>query len=264
MKNRKLSISTTFNYNIPLAEQLSLISHAGFTHVSLGANENHSEYLNRKKRAEIKEILKTLSLEIDTLHFLQPLDDFRDKALLNNIIEATLDLSIPVIVCHGGPFDFSENEFDCRLANLLEICLQLEDIAKETGIVFALENVCPGTATRLVTDVLQQVDPQWFGFCYDSSHDQIDGPNPVDLLELFQDRLVAVHLSDRIREFVDHVIPGQGFIDFNTICKILRKSAYKRPLLFEVMMTHSGIEDAQTFLNKTYEQACNIYDRIHN
>jgi len=264
MNNRKISISTTFNYNIPLAEQLSLISRAGFSHVSLGANESHSEYLNYKRRSEIKEILKALSLEIDTLHFPQPLDDFNDKVLLNDIIEAALDLSIPVIVCHGGPFEFDKNEFNRRRDSLLKICFQLENIAKETGITFALENVCPDTATKLVIEVLHQLAPQWFGLCYDSSHDQIDGPNPFDLLELFQGRLVTVHLSDRIKEFVDHVIPGQGFIDFNPICSILRNSGYKKPLLFEVMMTHSNIKDTQEFLNRTYERACNLYDRIHN
>lgn len=36
------SISTTFNYEIPINEQLVLIKNAGFTHVSLGMNYEHS------------------------------------------------------------------------------------------------------------------------------------------------------------------------------------------------------------------------------
>jgi len=260
---RKISISTTFNYDTPLSEQLALISHAGFTHVSLGANESHSKYLDKTSRNEIKKLLNVHTLKIDTLHFPQPLDGFSGKDLLDCIVEAALDLSIPIIVCHGGPFEFGANELDDRFNKLLKMCKQLETLARKTEIIFALENVCPGPATKLVTEALQQLELQFFGFCYDSSHDQIDGPNSFELLDSYKDRLVTVHLSDRIKEFVDHVIPGQGFIDFNTICKILKTSKYKRPLLFEVMMEHAGIEDPQEFLNKTYEQACDIYDRIY-
>ncbi len=32
------------------------------------------------------------------------------------------------------------------------------------------------------------------------------------LLAQLRHRLIAVQLSDRIRDFVDHVIPGEGFI----------------------------------------------------
>ena len=34
----RTSISTTFNYDIPIEEQLLLIKQAGFTHLSLGMN----------------------------------------------------------------------------------------------------------------------------------------------------------------------------------------------------------------------------------
>jgi hypothetical protein len=43
-------------------------------------------------------------------------------------------------------------------------------------VTFALENVMLGPATTLVQTVLPHLPPASFGFCYDSAHDQIDGP----------------------------------------------------------------------------------------
>ncbi len=92
-----------------------------------------------------------------------------------------------------------------RLNVVRSACTALEPLLEQTGVVLAVENVLPGPATELVRLLLPDVDPQHFGFCYDSSHDQIGGPRPFGLLADLRDRVRAVHLSDRVREFVDHV-----------------------------------------------------------
>ena len=56
-------------------------------------------------------------------------------------------------------------------------------------------DVMPGPATDLVRRALQNLDPSVFGLCYDSSHDQIDGPRPFDLIGEFDGRIFTVHLS---------------------------------------------------------------------
>ena len=65
-----------------------------------------------------------------------------------------------------------------------------------------------------------------------------------------KDRLIAVHISDRIKEFMDHVVPGEGFIDFDAIAEVLQKVGYERPLLMEVEMTHSKYKDVEVFLRE--------------
>jgi len=261
VRHRELSISTSFDYEVPIEAQLSLIAEAGFTHVSLGGQEAHSGYLATTSRVRLKELLRRHSLRIDTIH--GPRADQPDGvAVLSATIEAAVDLSAPVVVVHGGPFDFKAAELPSRLEALLRTCEALEPVLAATGIVVALENVLPGPATELVRRALPQLDPQHFGFCYDSSHDQIGGPRPFDLLAELRDRVVTVHLSDRIADFVDHVIPGDGFIDWSTLTARLRESRFAGPLLLEVAVTHSAQKETWPFLKLAYERGCQLYDQI--
>jgi sugar phosphate isomerase/epimerase len=73
---------------------------------------------------------------------------------------------------------------------------------------------------------------------------------------------MAVHLSDRVREFVDHVPPGDGFIDWPTLCQTLRTTPFQGPLLFEVMVTHAAEKDPARMLRRTYVRGSQLYDEI--
>ena len=261
MSRPELSISTVFDYGIPIQAQISLIAEASFTHISLGAKESYSACLSRESRSHLKELLDEHSLAVDTIHGPSPdRDDSID--LLAKAARAACDLSAAVVVLHGGPFNFEKDELAGRLDALLRCCEAVQPVASEAGVVFALENVMPGPATDIVRQALPKLDPRHFGFCYDSSHDQIGGPRPFDLLEELGDRLVAVHLSDRVREFVDHVPPGDGFIDWGTLCTLIRRSSFAGPVGLEVMVANSFEKDALEFLKLTHERGGQIYDKI--
>ena len=258
---RGVSISTSFDYDVPVERQLALIEEAGFTHISLGAREAHSGYLSKVSRSRLKALVQRHSLWIDSIHGPQA-DQPGGIELLSAVAEAAADLGAPVVVVHGGPFAFEETELPARLERLLDVCETLHPVAARTGIVFALENVLPGPATDLIRQTLPRLDPRAFGFCYDSAHDQIGGPRPLDLLAELSDRTVAVHLSDRIREFIDHVIRGEGFIDWETLAEMLRKSRFAGPLLLEVMVTHSAEKETRRFLELARRRGGQLCDRV--
>ncbi len=261
MKIRKnLSISTGFDYNIPIEKQIPLIAQAGFTHISLGSDRSHFDYLSREARQKLSKILRQYSLDIDTIHGPIAIDTSIEK--FKAIAEASVELEAPVVVLHGGPFDFGEDELDSKYLELKKVCREINVITQNTGITFALENVVPGPATELIRKVLLETDSKYIGFCYDSSHNQIDGPRSFELLQELKSKLVAVHLSDRIKEFVDHVIPWEGFIDWDELCRVLKDSNMTFPLLFEVMTTHSAEKEPVKFLALAYERGCRLYDRI--
>lgn len=253
----KLSISTCFNYAIPIDEQISLVAEAGFCHISLGGNESHANYLTAKGRKRLNELLQQSNLTIDTIH--GPQADRPDSIeRLTAVAIAAVELGAPIVVMHASSFDFPIEQFSHRLNAVLATCSALKPVAKDTGILFAIENVFPGPATDIVSQLLDCLDPRYFGFCYDSSHDQIGGPRPFDLLRALKERLFTVHLSDRIREFVDHVPPGEGFIDWVELAAILRTTPMKGPLLFELMIENSTEINPRLFLNLAYERACQI------
>ncbi len=257
MKRHQLSIATAFDYSIPIEQQFALIAEAGFSHVSLGGKESHAQYLSVTGRERLKALLKKYNLSIDTIH--GPQADMPSSAeRLSAVAIAAVALSAPIVVMHPGSFNFPPEQFPERFKAILATCSVLERVANVTGVRFAIENVLPGPATDIIPQVLDRLNPKCFGFCYDSSHDQVGGPRPFDLLNLLKERLIAVHLSDRIRDFVDHVPPGDGFIDWKALTSILQTAPFTGPLLFEVEIEHSAEKDPQRFLKLAYERACQI------
>jgi sugar phosphate isomerase/epimerase len=259
---RALSIGTSFNYDLTLAEQFPLIAAAGFTHVSLGGREEHAGYLSRAGRDRIKALLRTHALALDTVH--GPRADHPEAStLLAATVEAAADLGALVVVAHGGPFDFPAAELPKRLDRLLRTCEALSPVLERTGVALALENVLPGPATDLVRQALPRLDARHVGFCYDSAHDQIGGPRPFDLLIELRGRLRAVHLSDRVREHVDHVPPGEGFIDWPALCRGLRAAPFAGPVLLEVAVEHAAEREPRRFLARAYAAGCQLHDQIY-
>jgi sugar phosphate isomerase/epimerase len=148
---RKISISTSFDYSLSISSQIPLIAGAGFTHVSLGENAEHSGYLDRAGRRRLKSLLSDHGLMLDTIHCPR-VDQFANDPLLS-AIDAAAELGAAVVVAHGGPFDFPEDESPARLAALWHGCAAVAPALAETGVVLALENVMPGPATDIVRRV---------------------------------------------------------------------------------------------------------------
>ncbi len=258
----RLSISTCFNYGLHLDKQLGMISKAGFSHVSFGTESDIAGYLSQSRCSELSELLEVNNLKPDTIHgdmLLSP------KAFesTKNLISVANKLGVRCIVAHGSPSNFKAGLLQSNLKNLLEICNELLPVLRDNGIKIALENVMPGHATELIELSLSNLDPDYFGLCYDSSHDQIDGPRPFDLLNRFAGRIFAVHLSDRIAPFKDHVLPGEGFINWQEMCSILRDVHYNGSIMLEVMMNHSSFNDPVLFLEEAYAAASRIWDLIY-
>lgn len=257
-----ISISTCFDYDICFQNQLELISKAGFSHFSIGSNYNHSGILEHNKYNEIKVLAENNNLSIDTIHGYAM--DKSDTADINKkIAEAAYALNVPVIVIHCTSFAINPNTIDERKRDIIGKLPIFEDFAKTYNVTFAFENVLPGAATDLTEFAVNHSDAKYFGFCYDSSHDQIDGPRCFDLLRRNVNRLKTVHISDRICEFTDHVTPGEGFINFDEITEIIHSENLSFPLLMEVSTEHSKYKKSDEFLSVTYKEALKLYEKIN-
>jgi sugar phosphate isomerase/epimerase len=232
------SISCCFDYTVPIDRQLDLIAAAGFTHVSPSRAE-HAGYLDPQRRRALAKRLASAGLGVDTIHgpTLTAPDAVEVAAAT---IGAAAEIGASTVVLHPTPFMIEPGATEDLLDVTRRRLAQVVGTVHGRGVTVALENLCPGPAIEVLTSLLDDVDPAIAGFCYDSSHDQIDGPNPLDLLERLGERVKAVHLSDRKAPFVDHLIPGEGFIDFDAICERLALTPFSGPVLLEVMNTHTA------------------------
>ena len=259
---RNLSIAASFVYDIPIETQIPLIAEAGFNFVSPGGSLEHLNYLSKEVRKNFTKLLNRYSLKMDTIH--GPVTGKFDLEKYKRTAEAAAEFGASVVVAHCSPFEITESELASLLPQREKDCRELEKISRETGVRFALENMMPGPASRLVKQLVQDADPACIGFCYDSSHDQVDGPRAFTLLEGLKDRLIAVHLSDRIKPFTDHVIPWEGFIHWDELCPILKTCNIQFPLLLEVATTFSAEKDPEKFLKLAYKAGCKLWDVIYS
>ncbi len=259
----RISVATSFQYGISIEEQIPLVAEAGFSHISLGARPEHSGYLDTRRRADLKARLSDYGLAMDSIHA-RNLSEPEAAVQASATVTAAAELEVPCVVAHVGPFHCKTEGVQGRIESALSTCNALLPVAREAGLVLALENVMPGAATDMVRGVLHELDPDVFGLCYDSAHDQIDGPRPFNLIDEFPGRIFAIHLSDRIKAHVDHVIPGVGFIAWPEMCAKLRSAQYRRPVLMEVMMTHSRFQDPIVFLREAHKAAVETWDLIHS
>jgi hypothetical protein len=67
----------------------------------------------------------------------------------------------------------------------------------------------------------------------------------------------------RIKAHVDHVIPGEGFINWSAMCHKLRLAHYTGPILMEVMTAHSRFQDPALFLREAQMVAHKTWEMIH-
>lgn len=172
------------------------------------------------------------------------------------------ELGARTVVVHPTGFAVEPGEVDDVVRNArprLDAAIQC---CREVGVMLALENLLPGGATTALAHLLDESDPQSVGLCYDSSHDQIDGPRSLELLSEYRERLVAVHLSDRVAPFVDHLVHGEGFIDFDGVCAGLASSSFDGPLLFEIMSTNSQEKRPAQLLGNTYVAGTRLAEKI--
>ena len=181
MIKKQISISSCFDYTVPIEVQIPLIARAGFSHISLGQERSHFDYQSSESRQRILNLMKKCSLQIDTIH--GPQADKTSLVELTAVAESAAELQASVVVLHGGPFEFGSEELESRVKDLERLCEEVDVISRHTGVKFAFENVLPGPATELVRRTLLETNSANIGFCYDSSHDQIGGPKSFELLE---------------------------------------------------------------------------------
>jgi sugar phosphate isomerase/epimerase len=257
---RNLSIAASFAYDVPIETQIPLIAQAGFNYISPGGSLTHLNYLSKEVRKNFAQLLARYRLKADTIH--APLTGKFDLEIYKGTAEAAGQFGADVVVVHCSPFEITESELASLLPERKKDCKELEKISRTTGVRFALENMIPGPASTLVKELVQDADPACIGFCYDSSHGQVDGPRPFSLLEELKDRLIAVHLSDRIKPFTDHVIPWEGFIHWDELCPILKTCNIQFPLLLEIAKTFSAEKDPEKFLKLAYQAGCRLWDMV--
>lgn len=238
----QLAIGTCFDYSIPIDDQLPQVSKTSFRTISLGGSAEHSGYLTAAGRFRLAALAHEHGLTIESLHVpygakhdISYSDSERRMASVCRValaMAAAVELGASTAILHlqSWPTEPARQDVDSLLRSL-EALVETAEIMK---LRLAAENLPGESANRFLRRALAEFQSDYFGFCYDSSHDQLGPEPPYKILEDFADRLFAVHLSDNDARDDRHWIPFTGVVDWEKVCYMLHQARFAHPLLLEV------------------------------
>jgi len=260
----QIAIGTCFDYRIPIDQQFAQIAMTPFRSISLGGDPNHSGYLATQGRFRLSGLAEEHGIAIDSLH--APYRRQHDISYSDSesrmasvcrialVMAAAVELGAKTVILHlqSLPVEAGIQDVDSLLRSLEA----LVESAENMRIRLAAENLPGEAANVFLCRALAEFKSDNFGFCYDSSHDQLGPGKPYEILEEFADRLFAVHLSDNDGLEDRHWIPFTGIVDWERVCYILHKARYAHPLLLEV--ENNGQIPTDEFLAKSAAAAIRL------
>lgn len=250
-----------FGYNLSPMERLSLIRDAGFDAVLLlWTDAFDPDY------AAFPTYAKTLGLKIESVH--APYqnanaiwkDNLDGTAYTEQILSCIRDChihGIPTLVMH--PTSGKPNLSPDVLAPGIDRFKRIGEFAEQMGINVALENMEDPAVLQCIFPV---VDTGRLGFCFDSGHWNAYTPE-LDLLTMYGDRLLTLHLHDNDGEEDQHALPGTGTIVWKSLMEKLDRLGYEGALSLEVRSTgYADNADPSAFLQLAMEKATTLTNWI--
>ena len=102
--------------------------------------------------------------------------------------------------------------------------------------------------------VLEAFQSKNVGYCYDSCHHLNYAPDD-DLLKLYGNRLMALHLQDNGGKHNQHQLPFDGNIDWVNVMKKIALTGYQGATSLEPMNWDYEHLSIQQFLDLAYQKA---------
>lgn len=235
----KTGIYYWFGYTIDLMERFRLIGKSGFDSVIIWWGDEFKEIDGDKN--DWPDMARSQGLTIDNVHapYQYANDIWKDtlngetiKNLYIDCIEDCKVHQISTVVLHATdglkPPPVSEiglNRFR-----------QIAEHAENMEIYVALENI---RHTEYLKVIFAEIESSYLGLCYDSGHDNCYTQN-IDLLNLYKDKLMAIHLHDNNGIKDEHKIPGEGTINWVDVKNKILGTGYDKSITLEVTNNNFG------------------------
>ncbi len=241
-----------FGYNLSPQQRMTTIKNAGFDGVILlWADYFDKDYRDFPKYAD------KAGLFVENTHapYMQANAIWQDTTAgqdyAEHIIKCMKDCNtyqIPTLVMHpiNGNNPLPTTDIG------IERFKKITDNAEKYSINLAIEN--QGNADY-IGYIFDRIQSDKLRFCFDSGHEQYYSPH-LDLLHLYGDKLIALHLHDNSGDEDAHALPFTGIIDFKKITHKLKEINYKGAIALEILNKgFESIEDPVEFLKIALQRA---------
>ncbi len=258
--SHQIGICSYFNPDLPPEQVFELITRSRFKAISVwGAGAPGTAAMPDSYKQFIRTARDHYGLLLESLHapfelttdLSSPDNSLRTKALdrLKLAINDALELQIPIVIIHAH-----RGQAPQQLSTLgRRSFTELIEAATAANILLAVENTLDSIAP--LEWILSQFPASPVGLCYDSGHDQLIPGQTFDLLRRWPRRLLTTHIHDNLDQSDDHLIPGQGTIDWPAFVRAFPWDTYKGNFMLESNMTVTSFTDPAEFLTQSSSAA---------
>lgn len=247
-------------YDVSFNERYRMIKKAGFDSVMLWWSDKFGRGMGYQRDVQFA---RNAGLHIENIHapvheqnFLS-MDNLDGKSVFRSYLQCVRDcfeFDIPAMVIH-----LPDDRHPLNNLGLERLGIMISE-AERYGIQIAFENL---ENIQNLALVLESFHSKNAGFCYDSCHHINFAPN-IDLLELYGDRLMALHLHDNGGKHNQHQLPFDGEIDWQTVMRRISLTGYKGATTLEPMNWDYGNLSMRQFLELAYQRAKRIFFCVGN
>jgi len=244
------SIATGTAGEVPRAEALARIAHAGFTSVELGGDADHLDGWPSDP-AGMRRDLASFGLTARSVHL--PTRAWNvgnpDAATRRDALEAAracfgqaAEVGAGVVICHpnASTQPFTAETFATNLARSREAVAAMAEYAADAGVRMALENLParhlprPGATVAQALGLIEGLGAH-VGICLDAGHANSNGLSAAAEARAAGALLLALHLQDNDGLGEDqHLLPGDGTTDWGALLRALNEMRFAGLLTFEV------------------------------
>lgn len=238
-------------------DHLVEIAAHGFEAVEVFAIRDHFDYHDRRAVIALAEWLDDTRLALHSLHApiaaeyaagqwreaysLAAADEPRRRRA---VVETTAALGLAallpyqVLVLHCGVPAPHGLAADNHVASMIRSIEELSSVAARVGVKLAVE-VIPNelsTPASLVDLLESDIDAVDLGICLDVGHARLMG-DVVEAIETCSGHLLTTHLHDNRGRTDDHLVPGQGVVDWDAAMLAFQKVGYDGAWILELAIT---------------------------
>ena len=252
-----IGLSTGCFYQKSIVDCLETIRASGFSMIEVCSSPSHLNYHNLDAVRRAGELISELGLEAYSFH--APFADHIDMSSLDagtrakalkemlDAAEAAAILKVHYLVVHPGPESAMippRDETLQRMENVVEVLNQLARRCHALGINCVLENKLPHLLFGKTSDILwilDALDSVEVGVCLDTGHAAISGDLHNLVLKL-AGHLKMIHANDNRGVHDDHLPPGDGRIDWESLLREMGRIGFEGVFILELAgMTEPSI-----------------------
>jgi sugar phosphate isomerase/epimerase len=240
-----LAVSTGCCRRSSLPAVLQTLVAAGATRAEIGTPPEHFNADDRLQPWRLAPELDRVPIDAISIHapFGPRMDlasghqAYREAAIEGALLAARTLIGRPgsVVVAHPSDLPRDSSDTRARLRDALESLLLVDAVCRDLGLRVAVETPLPhliGGHPDELAWLLERLPPA-VGVCLDTGHAHL-GRFIDAFIDMAGPRLAHVHLHDNRGTYDDHLIPGEGAIDWGRFFDGLRRVGYRGALVLEL------------------------------